>query len=197
MALRPSVSVRFVIVLSASLFHVPSVAQDALSWNLSQYPAGGPAFAEIVANTLGENVSLTVQTCNALAEGSPVQVASGIAGIALAVYVAPQPASDLIAEQFPDCCDRILTNDVDTNINLGVAIAHETRAWGESDIGLGRTIEQLVGLCGDEAFTRSYEIARGEDELGTLIAEGIEDGPEATGSIPLSSTPGGGLPSAN
>jgi len=186
----------FAVWIVFALLPVPLAAQDALPWSLSQYPAGGPALSEAVAMSLGSDADLTARTCGALAAGTPEQAASGIAGIALAVFAARYQVSEAIIGQFPDCCDRILKEDADANISLGVAVALEARTWAETEIGLGRRIEQLVGMCGDEAFVRSYEIARGEDELGALIAEGNE-GPVSTGSIGTTAAPGGGLPSPN
>ena len=117
--------------------------------------------------------------------------------LSVAVPAASPATSTAIVEQFPDCCDQILGRDVDRTITLGAVIALEARAWGESEIDLGRQIEQLARLCSDEAFVRSYEIARGEDELGLLLAEGLESDPGSTGTIQQDSSGGGGLPSAN
>lgn len=193
MAVRPCFAVWFAI----ALLPVPLAAQDTLPWSLSQHPAGGPALSEAVATSLGRNADLTTRTCAALAAGTPEQAASGFAGIALAVFAARYQISEAIVDRFPDCCERILKDDADANISLGVAVALEARAWAESEIGLGRRIEQLVGMCSDEAFVRSYEIARGEDELGTLIAESSDEDPVSTGSIGATGTAGGGLPSPN
>ncbi len=193
--LRPGFS--FLACLAVGLIPTSLSAQGPLPWSLSQYPDGGPLLTEAVATTLGGNAELTGQTCRALTEGTPQQTASGFAGIALAAFAAPPPTSGAIVEQFPECCARMLGSDVEEIITLGAAVALEARAWGESEIGLGRQIEELVGLCDDEAFARSYEIARGTDDLGVLIAEGTSDGPVSTGSVELDTAGDGGLPSAN
>ena len=197
MAFRTRSGVRFLVLLAIGLYPATLLAQDTLPWSLGQFPDGGPLMTEAVATSLGSNAGLTSQTCRVLSEAAPQQAASGFAGIALAAFAAPPATSAAIVEQFPVCCDQILGGDVDRNITLGAAVALEARAWGESEIELGRQIEQLAGLCNDEAFVRSYEIARGEDELGLLLAEGLDGDPGSTGTIQQDPSSGGGLPSAN
>ena len=197
MAFRTGFGVQFLVWLAIGLCPATVLAQDTLPWSLSQYPDGGPLMTEAIATSLGGNAGITSQTCRALSEATPKQAASGIAGIALAAFAAPPPTPTAIVEQFPDCCNQILGRDADRIITLGAAVALEARAWGESEIDLGRQIEELVGLCSDEAFVRSYEIARGEDELGLLLAEGLDGEPGTTGTIQQDSSGGGGLPSAN
>ena len=197
MAFRTGSGVRFLVWLAIGLCPATLLAQETLPWNLSQYPDGGPLMTEAIATSLGGNAALTNRTCRVLSEATPEQAASGFAGIALAAFAAPQPTPTAIVEQFPDCCDQMLGRDADRIITLGAAVALEARAWGETEIDLGRQIEELVGLCSDDAFVRSYEIARGEDELGLLLAEGLDGDPGTTGTIQQESSGGGGLPSAN
>mgnify|MGYP001818017068 CR=1 FL=1 len=197
MGTRIIAAVKALIGFAILLYPASALAQTSLPWSLSQFPDGGPALTEAVATSLGSDAGLAAQTCRALSEGTPQQAASVIAGIALAAYAAPPATSAAIVEQYADCCAEIAGNIADRNISLGAAVALEARAWGENEIGLGREIEQFVAQCENEPFIRSYDIARGEDGLGSQIAASVTDGPASTGSIPIDTSGGGGLPSPN
>jgi hypothetical protein len=173
-----------------------SAAQEALPWRLAEYPAGGDVFSNTVAEPLTGQPDLLVPTCRALAPGSVEQTASGFAGIGIAVATAPLNVAEEIVDELPECCRIVIGSGVDEKINFGASLALVTREIGEANIDHAREIERLIGLCGDETALRSYEVARGEDTLGLLIAQEDSDGPDTTGTI-ISTPPGGGLPSTN
>ena len=174
-----------------------AAAQGALPWALSQYPEGGPALSDAVAEPLGLQSDLLVPTCRTLAPGSVQQRASGFAGIGIAIETSPADISEEITERLPLCCPLLIGSDADEKIMLGVAVALEARGLAEEEINAAREVEWIVGFCADETFLRSYEIARGDDSLGKLIAQEGDGGPDTTGSIVPAQTGGGGLPSQN
>lgn len=173
-----------------------SAAQDTLPWRLFDYPTGGAGFSKAVANPLTSKPDLLVPTCRALAPGNAQQTASGFAGIGIAVELASEAVSEGIVDRLPECCQIVISSDSDANIAFGAALALATRDLGEKDIEPAREIERMIGLCGDEVALRSYEIARGEDSLGRLIAQEDANSPVSTGSVlPPTTNGGGGVPS--
>jgi hypothetical protein len=173
-----------------------SAAQQALPWRLAEFPVGGPEFSQAVAEPLSGQPDLLVPTCRALAPGSAEQTASGFAGVGIAISTAPADISEKIVGELPECCRMVIGTDADAKINFGASLAVVTREIGEKNIEHAREIERMIGQCGDETALRSYELARGQDNLGLLIAQEGSADPLATGSI-LPPHPGGGLPSAN
>lgn len=175
-----------------------SAAQDTLPWRLSDYPTGGAGLSKAIADPLTSKPDLLVPTCRALVPGNAQQTASGFAGIGIAVELASEAASEEIVDRLPECCQIVISSDSDANIAFGAALALATRDLGKKDIDSAREIERMIGLCGDEVALRSYEIARGEDSLGRLIAQEDANGPVSTGSISSPTTNGGGgVPSSN
>ena len=85
--------------------------------------------------------------------------------------------------------------DVDTRISLGVAIALTARNLAETDLPSAQEVESFVAICNDDVLERSYELARGRDSLGTLIAEAGESDDPLDPEIPLDRDPDGGVAS--
>ena len=179
--------------LSAGL----SSAQDILPWELSDYPSGGPALTEAVAEPLISEPDLLMLTCRALQPGNLDQTTSGFAGIAKAVDLARTDIALEILDQLPECCRCLSGVDNDARIMFGARLAQTARRIGEVNVYSAHTINRLVGMCGDDTVWRSYEVARGDDSLAGQIAKAGPYGPDVTGSINPPVTGGGGLPSNN
>jgi hypothetical protein len=124
-------------------------------------------------------------------------MASGFTGIGIAIQSATAEVADELLEQLAQCCSLLLSSDVDEKITFGTVVALEVRELAEKDVESARQVEQMVGLCGDNTVARSYEIARGEDGLGQLIAQESDSSLGATGLIIPTAIGGGGLPSTN
>jgi len=195
---RNPVSAILVSVLVAGLSAGPALALDSLPWRLANYPDGGPDLARNVADPLVRQGELLGPTCNALGPGNDRQIASGVSGIGVAIVDSTPENSALILDRIPQCCQILTARDADARITLGAAIALETRQLAESDMPAAQEIEVVVNICGDEILERSYEIARGQDNLGLLIAqEGTQTGTAVVDPVPVPVTPGGGIPSPN
>ena len=152
-------------------------ALDALPWRLADYPDGGELLTAAVADSLKSAGVLIGPTCNALGPGSVPQIASGIAGIAQSIASSDSENAATIIDGLPACCTVMTSTDADTRISLGVAIAMKARGLAETDLQSAQEVESLVAICDDDVLGRSYELARGQDNLGTLIAEA--DDPDA------------------
>jgi hypothetical protein len=179
--------------LSAGL----SSAQDVLPWKLSDFPSGGPAFTEAVAEPLTDEPDLLIPTCRALQPGTVDQTTSGFAGIAKAVDIARTDIALEILDQLPECCPYLTGVSTDAKISFGAGLAQTARRIGEVNINSAHTINRLVGICGDDTVWRSYEVALGDDSLAQQIAKAGPYGPDVTGSINPPVTGGGGLPTTN
>lgn len=174
-----------------------AVAQGALPWRLADYPDGGEPLTAMVAETLIDAGDLIVPTCEALEPGSIPQIASGVTGIARSITGSGGENAATIVDGLPDCCEWFTKADADTLISLGVAIAMKARILAETDLQSAQEMELIVAICEDDVLGRSYELTRGRDNLGDLIAQvGDPDGPQDP-DIPLDPDPGGGLGSQN
>ena len=172
-----------------------ATALDGLLWRLGDYPGGAEPLTAAVAATLIGNGSLIGPTCGELGPGSVPQIASGVAGIARSITGSDAGNAATIVAGLPGCCAVLTSVDADTRISLGVAIAMKARSLAETDLLSAQEVESFVATCDDDVLGRSYELARGDDSLGTLIADiGGSDGAGAP-EIPFNRDPGGGLAS--
>lgn len=176
---------------------LPTAAMTLLPWTLSQFPDGGIDMAVAVAEPLVTQSDLLMPSCQALAPGSIRQVASGFTGIGIAVATSQPAVSEELSAQLPLCCPILIGTDVDRKITFGTAVALEVRSLAERDIDSARKAGSLLGVCEDETVQRSYEIARGEDTLGQLIAQEGEEPAIPIGSNTPPVVSGGGIPSTN
>ena len=170
-----------------------TVAQGVLPWRLADFPDGGQNLTSAVAEALVDEGDRIAPTCNALRPATVSQLSSGVTGIALSISMADDDNAALIVDGLPDCCRVLTALDVDSRISLGVAIALEARSLAESDLQSAQEMELFVAVCDDDALGRSYELARGDDELGQLIAQVDDPGGPQAPEIPIDSDPGGGL----
>ena len=167
-------------------------ALDALPWRLADYPDGGELLTAAVADSLTSSGVLIGPTCNALGTGSVPQIASGVAGIAQSIAGSDNDNAATIIDGLPACCTVMTSTDADTRISLGVAIAMKARGLAETDLQSAQEVESFVDVCDDDVLGRSYELARGNDNLGTLIAEADDPGEPG---VPIDRSPGGGAAS--
>ena len=148
--------------------------------------------------TSDPEISFIGPTCNELAPGSVPQIASGVAGIARSIADSDTGNTAIIAAGLPGCCRALTAADADTRISLGVAIATKARNLAETDLQSAQQVESLVcSTCADVVLSRSYVLARGDDSLGTLIADIDTFDCSRAPDIPFNRTPGGGLASNN
>lgn len=171
------------------------VRQDGLPWSLSDYPAGGKSMIEAVAAPLTAQGSLLPQTCAALESGSIQQIASGVSGIGVAIARSSNENASVIVDWLPQCCQVLTSAGVDATITLGAAIALETREMAENDLAAAQEIEFVVGICDDDILERAYTIARGQDNLGELIAQEDGGSNQPADPLPPDTTGSGGVPS--
>ena len=184
-------------VLSLAMIAAQATAQNVLPWRLSDYPNGGRTLTDFVAATLVKQGNLIEPTCTALQPGNAQQIASGVSGIGMSIANSDPANSSLIVDRLPRCCEALTADNVDMRITLGAAIALEARALAEEDMPAAQEVEFVVALCDDDILERSYELARGQDNLGLLIAqEGSETNPSLV-TPPVPPASGGGLSSTN
>ncbi len=194
---RNFVSLAVTVFAIAAIGPAHAVAQFQLPWSLSDYPTGGSAMTGMVAGTLQRQGDLTISTCNTLGAGNVQQITSGVTGIGQSIANSESDNAALIVDQLPQCCEVFTSLDIDSRITLGAAIALATRVVGEKDMRSAQEIEFVIEACDDEILQRSYQVARGQDNLGQLIAQ--EDG-ESNPSLttpPVTPTGSGGVPSPN
>ena len=183
-------------VTTLAMFGTQALAQD-LPWRLADYPSGGQALTGMVAATLTRQGDLIGPTCAALKPGSVEQIASGVSGIAVAISDSEGDNAATIVDGIPECCQALISSDADARITLGVAIALETRSLAETDLRPAQDAEMIVSICEDDVLQRSYELARGQDNLGQLIAQEGESDARDPGPLTDPATGGGGLASIN
>lgn len=174
----------------------PALALDDLPWRLESYPNGGQALTDVVANTLVAQSDLIVPTCDELRPGTVEQIASGLTGVGVAISKSDPENAAIIVDGVAHCWRLVDLMDADTRIALGAALALAARELAETNLVLAREIEMLVAMSNDDIIQTSYEIARGQDNLGLLIAQ------EENGAINRSPGPpipvgGGGIASIN
>lgn len=189
--------VPIVAILGVVLVASQGVAQDILPWRLDDFPVGGDPLTVVVAGTLIDEGELIEPTCNALEPGNIPQIASGVSGIAVSITGSDRDNAATIVEGLPYCCELLTGADADSRISLGVAIAMKARSLAESDIRSAQEMELIVAICDDDVLGRSYELARGSDDLGELIAQVGDPDDPTDPEIPLDPDPGGGVASLN
>ena len=184
-------------VLSATMLAAQANAQDVLPWRLADFPEGGQRLAGMVAATLVKQGNLTVPTCNALKPGTPQQIAGGVSGIGKSIASSDAANSSLIVDSLPGCCEALTSANVDTRITVGAAIALEARSLAEEDMPAAQEVELVIGICDDDVLERSYELARGQENLVMLIAQEDSDTDSSSGILPVPPASGGGVPTIN
>ena len=183
--------------ISLTMIAAQAGAQTVLPWRLADYPNGGRTLTDVVAATLIKQGDLIEPTCTQLKPGNVQQIASGVSGIGMSIANSDAANSSLIVDRLPRCCEALAAENVDMRITLGAAIALEARELAEEDMPAAQEVELVVGLCDDDILERSYELARGQDNLGLLIAQ---ESPETNPSLvtpPVPPASGGGVPSTN
>ncbi len=180
-----------------AMFAAPVFAQGPLPWRLADYPGGGRALTGMVAAALTGQGELIGPTCTALKPGSVQQISSGAVGIAVAISDSDSDNAAAIVDGLPQCCESLVAADADTRIALGVGIALEARTLAGSDLRPAQDLEMIVSICEDDVLQRSYELARGQDNLGQLIAREGEADSESNPVPVIDTSSGGGLASIN
>lgn len=186
----------FCLLLPALLLAAPAHAREGLPWRLKTYPDGGQALTDIVATTLISQGDLIVPTCNELRPGNSEQIASGFAGISVAVIESDPDNASIIVDGLPLCWKLVEATDADTRITLGAALALTARRLAETNLDYAREVDFLVAMSNDEVVQTSYEIAMGQDNLGLLIAQEESDGVNPSPGPPAP-VGGGGIASIN
>ncbi len=183
-------------LLPALLLAAPAHARDDLPWRLKTYPDGGQALTDIVATTLISQGDLILPTCDELRPGNTEQIASGFAGISVAVVESDPDNAAMIVDGLPLCWKLVEATDADTRITLGAALALTARRLAETNLDYAHEVDFLVEMSNDEVVQTSYEVAMGQDNLGLLIAQEDGDGINPTPGPPAP-IGGGGIPSIN
>ncbi len=183
-------------LLPALLLAAPAHARDDLPWRLKTYPDGGQALTDIVATTLISQGDLILPTCDELRPGNTEQIASGFAGISVAVVESDPNNAAMIVDGLPLCWKLVEATDADTRITLGAALALTARRLAETNLDYAHEVDFLVEMSNDEVVQTSYEVAMGQDNLGLLIAQEDGDGINPTPGPPAP-IGGGGIPSIN
>ena len=186
-----------IVAVSAILLAAPASAQDVLPWSLEDYPSGGQALTGMVSGTLTAQGDLIVPTCNALKSGNLAQISSGFSGIGIAIADSDAGNAALIIDELPGCWDCREFGTVDRRITLGAEIALSARKLAERDLRYAQEIETVVAMCEDDALHTSYQLARGQDNLGQLIAQEGSDGSPTRASLIEPPIGSGGLASTN
>jgi hypothetical protein len=185
-----------VFFLSAILFAAQANAQSELPWQLEDYPAGGSPLTNVVAGTLVAQGDLIIPTCSKLSPGTVQQVASGFSGISIAIANSASENAALIVDGLPQCWKHLDLTDSDTRIKLGTALALAARQLAELNLQYAQEMEIVVSMSEDAVMQTAYELARGQDNLGELIAQEGSD-PSAPTMLPIVPIGGGGLPTTN
>lgn len=179
----------------AAVLALPARAQSDLPWRLENYPNGGQSLTGMVSGTLIAQGDLIVPTCNELRPGNVQQLASGFSGISIAISDSDPNNAAIIVDGLPNCWKVLELTDADTRITLGAALALAARELAGQNLIYAQEIELVVAMSEDDILQTAYEIARGQDNLGQLIAQ---EGPDSSSGVP---TPpplpigGGGIPS--
>ena len=184
------------VLLPALLMAAPAHARDDLPWRLKTYPEGGQALTDIVATTLISQGDLILPTCDELRPGNTEQIASGFAGISVAVVESDPDNAAMIVDGLPLCWKLVEATDADTRITLGAALALTARRLAETNLDYAQEVDFLVAMSNDEVVQTSYELAMGQDNLGLLIAQEDGDGVNPAPGPPAP-VGGGGIPSVN
>lgn len=187
---------RILAALSALLLASPVLALDELPWRLKDYPNGGQPLTDVVANTLVAQGDLIVPTCNELRPGTIVQIGSGLTGISVAIADSDPENASIIVDGMEHCWKLVDRTDADSRIALGTALALAARQLAETNLEYAREIEMLVAMSNDDIIRVSYEIARGQDDLGLLIAQEEGNGVDLPPIVPPQ-IGGGGIASYN
>jgi hypothetical protein len=195
--MRNQIKTAIIKVALVGMFSAQASAQSPLPWRLADYPTGGQALSGMISGSLVDEGSLIAPTCTALRPGNTQQIASGVSGIGSAISNSSPDNAASIVDGLPACCEVLTAVSVDARIALGAAIAQEARALAESDIRSAQEVELVVAICEDDILARSYQLARGQDNLGQLIAQEETDPDGDPPSIPPDTTGGGGVPSVN
>jgi hypothetical protein len=179
----------------AAVLALPARAQSDLPWRLENYPNGGQSLTGMVSGTLIAQGDLIAPTCNELRPGNVQQLASGFSGISIAISDSDPNNAAIIVDGLPNCWKVLELTDADTRITLGAALALAARELAGQNLIYAQEIELVVAMSEDDILQTAYEIARGQDNLGQLIAQ---EGPDSSSGVP---TPpplpigGGGIPS--
>jgi len=186
-----------VLPLLAILFATHAAAQENLPWRLEDYPSGGEALTGMIAGTLTAQGDLLAPTCNALKPGTVQQIVSGFGGIGMAIADSDSGNAALIVDALPSCWECRDFGTVDRRVELGAAIAVAARQLAARDLRYAQEVEIVVDMCEDDALQRSYDLTRGQDNLGQLIAQEGSESNTVLNRPLIVPVGGGGLPTTN